>query len=580
MRKIITTIVLLFVAFNSNAAISQSGITNLKQLDKNGIIDLVNGNQLIGFISDGPFEGPITQTYFKDGTYETVYENQTYKGKWRAEGESYSSVDDKKMCTKNSNASKWSCFHWYTGVKDGGTYAYVIAYGKIFHQYHEVKSVVQVNQEKKEAAEKKKKAEEAKRIDDAKKAEEKRKAEEAKRIADAKKAEEEKRIAAEKSNKKLSLIPPKTKLSSAQIFIKDLEDFVEKNPDVFDIMEVAKFKINTKLISEGNPDNDQMKTLITFREVAESSTTFLEFQKLKEEERTQIQLNKIDKTFNEFERLVGLLKSISKDNISLHSISLIDEKINSSKIEINNAKTLSEIESVNFQLAFFLNSIREEIKVNIDIKKKEEKLEKDLNSSKNNLNQNIDKLKTYLAENISSISSELMTIVVEKVNILESSKQLKFNNKQAELKALIKLNDEILSFRSKYSLLTAAEITENRKKADADAKKKADAKEAERLKNFKEIFMTCSHTIWGEYVSIQWAFDGKKVYQDGIPLNIGEKTFSGWGEEYYWFVEKLSLYKYRVSHYTIFGVEIYSVDFLEYKSKMEALGEINYANCY
>ena len=149
MRKIIFTIVLLFVALNTYAAISQSGITNLKQLDKNGIIDLVNGNQLIGFISDGPFEGPITQTYFKDGTYETVYENNTYKGKWRAEGESYSSVDDKKMCTKNNNASQWSCFHWYTGIKDGGTFAYVVAQGKIFHQYHEVISIDQANQKKK-----------------------------------------------------------------------------------------------------------------------------------------------------------------------------------------------------------------------------------------------------------------------------------------------------------------------------------------------------------------------------------------------------------------------------------------------
>ena len=160
MRKIIFTIVLLFFALNSNAAISQSGITNLKQLDKNGIIDLVNGNQLMGFISDGPFEGPITQTYFKDGTYETVYENKTYKGKWRAEGESYSSVNDKKMCTKNNDASKWSCFHWYTGIKDGGTYAYIIAYGQIFHQYHKVISIEEANQEKKKAKEKKKKAEE------------------------------------------------------------------------------------------------------------------------------------------------------------------------------------------------------------------------------------------------------------------------------------------------------------------------------------------------------------------------------------------------------------------------------------
>ena len=53
------------------------------------------------------------------------------------------------MCTKNNDASKWSCFHWYTGIKDGDTYAYVIAFGQIFHQYHEVKSISQVNEEKK-----------------------------------------------------------------------------------------------------------------------------------------------------------------------------------------------------------------------------------------------------------------------------------------------------------------------------------------------------------------------------------------------------------------------------------------------
>jgi len=235
MKKLHISLILIFLSLNINAAISQSGITNLKQLDKNGIINLVNGNQLTGFISDGPFEGPITQTYFKNGTYETVYENKIYKGKWRAEGELNSSIDDKKMCTKNNNATNWSCFAWYTGIKDGGTYAYVIAQGKIFHQYHEIISVIKLNQEKKKAektekAEKKKKAEEkkkaleakrianskkakeagyssysemqaeekkkaleAKRIADAKKAEEKKKALEAKRIADAKKAEEKKK---------------------------------------------------------------------------------------------------------------------------------------------------------------------------------------------------------------------------------------------------------------------------------------------------------------------------------------------------------------------------------------------------
>ena len=178
MKKILILVAFIFLSLNVNAEISQSGITNLKQLDKNGIIDLVNGNQLTGFISDGPFEGPITQTFYKDGKYETIFENKIYKGIWKVEG--------KKFLTKNNNASNFGVMYWYSGNKDGGTYAYIIAQGKIFHQYHELKSIVQVNQEKKKAAERK-------RIADAKKAEEKKKAAELKRIADAKKAEEKKK---------------------------------------------------------------------------------------------------------------------------------------------------------------------------------------------------------------------------------------------------------------------------------------------------------------------------------------------------------------------------------------------------
>ena len=89
MKKILVLVAFIFLSLNVNAEISQSGITNLKQLDKNGIIDLVNGNQLTGFISDGPFEGPITQTFYKDGKYETIFENKIYKGIWKVEGNKF-----------------------------------------------------------------------------------------------------------------------------------------------------------------------------------------------------------------------------------------------------------------------------------------------------------------------------------------------------------------------------------------------------------------------------------------------------------------------------------------------------------
>ena len=42
--------ILFLLSFNINAEISQSGITGLKQLDDNGIIQLISGNQLTGFI--------------------------------------------------------------------------------------------------------------------------------------------------------------------------------------------------------------------------------------------------------------------------------------------------------------------------------------------------------------------------------------------------------------------------------------------------------------------------------------------------------------------------------------------------
>ena len=111
MKKLLISFILIFLSLNINAAISQSGITNLKQLDSNGIIELISGNQLTGFISDGPFQGPVVQTFFKNGKYETIFENKIYKGVWK--------VENKKYCSKNNTASNFNCVYWYTGNKDG-----------------------------------------------------------------------------------------------------------------------------------------------------------------------------------------------------------------------------------------------------------------------------------------------------------------------------------------------------------------------------------------------------------------------------------------------------------------------------
>jgi len=190
MKKLLISLILIFLSLNINAEISQSGITDLRQLDNNRILDLINGNQLTGIISDGPFQGPISHTFYKNGKYETIIDDKTYSGIWK--------VANKKVCSKINNSSEFNCVYWYKGLKDGRQYYYIVAYGAIFQQFSKVISIAQLNEDKKKAEDKK--IAEAKRKADAKKAEEKRIAEEkrraaeSKRIADAKKTEE-KRIA-------------------------------------------------------------------------------------------------------------------------------------------------------------------------------------------------------------------------------------------------------------------------------------------------------------------------------------------------------------------------------------------------
>jgi hypothetical protein len=152
---------------NINAGISQSGITDLRQLDNNQILKLISGNKLTGFISDGPFQGPITHTFYQNRKYETIFDNKIYSGIWK--------VENKKVCSKKNTASNFNCVYWYKGFEDGRQYHYIVAQGTIFQQFSKVISLAQLNQDKKKAQEKikveaKKKAEE-KRIADIKAAE-------------------------------------------------------------------------------------------------------------------------------------------------------------------------------------------------------------------------------------------------------------------------------------------------------------------------------------------------------------------------------------------------------------------------
>jgi hypothetical protein len=83
MKKLLISFVVIFLSLNVSATIPQSGISNLRELDSNEIIELISSNKLSGVVSNGPREGPIVQTFFKNGKYETIFDDKIYTGVWK-----------------------------------------------------------------------------------------------------------------------------------------------------------------------------------------------------------------------------------------------------------------------------------------------------------------------------------------------------------------------------------------------------------------------------------------------------------------------------------------------------------------
>jgi len=503
MKRLLVFAALVFLSLNINAAISQSGITNLKQLDSNGIIELISGNQLTGFISDGPFEGPVVQTFFKNGKYETIFEDKIYKGVWK--------VENKKYCSKNITASDFNCVYWYTGVKDGGTYAYIIAQGKIFHQYHEVTSVVQIKaEEKKEAqqkkvadakkAEEKKKAAELKKVANAKKAEEKKKAAELKSVVDAKKAEEKKKIDEIQLTKKLKLLPPETRLQKAQNFITDIESFTSTNPSEFDIMEIAMFKINTKLLSEGISNDEQLIIVDNFKKLTKTSNSFLSYEKKRQTERNKILLKTIDEEITSLDLKIKKMQSFSKQNLASNSISLLNEKIKSSLSIYKNPASLSELKNVKNEIDILFALLNEEAKRTAKSNSDKKQLLESFNRELLQVDYNISNLKLYLTENLASLSPDFVNILVEKVNILNTVKNE--NNKQKNLNSLININQEILNFVTSNKISTSQDLIKQKKMKEE--KIRAEQKQKTKDANKRKLLLAkqSSQIEKGDYSSL------------------------------------------------------------------------------
>ena len=94
--------------------------------------------------------------------------------------------------------------------------------------------------------------------------------------------------------------------------------------------------------------------------------------------RIKVNLNAIDQLLSKLDTSLKSIKSVSKRNISSNSASLRDKTIKSSKLLIDNAVTLLELENLSKELTLLLNNLNQEQKRNIAIKQAEKKIKEDI----------------------------------------------------------------------------------------------------------------------------------------------------------------------------------------------------------
>ena len=215
--------------------------------------------------------------------------------------------------------------------------------------------------EKKKAAEEKRiakeKAAKEKKLAEEKVAKEKKLAEE--KVAKEKKLAEEK-LAKKELEKKLSLIPPQTDLKKAQIFLINVQKFIKRSPNVFDIVKISEFFTITKPVLEGTMNVNLKNEIKLFKEFTNNNSSFVFYINEIEKKRIDQELTKINETLLVLERNIKTLEQLmlSDPNSIYHEKSIL--KIKKAKKILNDLSNFEQLLIANDDLKNLI-SIKQEI---------------------------------------------------------------------------------------------------------------------------------------------------------------------------------------------------------------------------
>ena len=254
-------------------------------------------------------------------------------------------------------------------------------------------------------------------------AEEKRLAEE-RRIAEEKAAEEkrlaeEKRIAEENKRreleaKKLSLLPKISKKDEAVEYLQELQKFIKKNPDEFDIIKISELFITTNPILDGQWNDQLFNEFKLIKEYSLNSAKFKnQINKIYENRRNN-DLKKVNEIlFNIENNSLQIKKFLTENPKSDFSIKWIKSLKDVEKV-LSEMDSFKNLENVNNDLELLISQQNEIIQLNFEIVK--------LNNE----------LQDYLKDNITTAMAPLILEQIKKnEKIMETgNSELKLGAKQ------------------------------------------------------------------------------------------------------------------------------------------------------
>ena len=301
------------------------------------------------------------------------------------------------------------------------------------------------------------------RLQEEKLVEEKKQAEERKieeeRIAREKKLKEQQeaeRLAQVEINKKLSLLAQETDLEKAQSFLINLENFIKRYPNEFDIIKISEYFIATRSILDGNLNFTNETKLQEFRDyVSETSELYLNYSKEISQQNQTEKLNTINAAIMGLDSSINALKLIMVNNTQSANLQKWTDAIKIAEITLKELNSYDEI----------INSSKN---INDLIKLKAE-----VDESILLLNETKDELKIYLQENL---TTDLAPSILDQIKQIDEA--IKIEN-------IEKIRDT--NQKSKEFILKKIKEPEEQRKAKEIEEERKKLVE-EQNKEFEEIF--------------------------------------------------------------------------------------------